>query len=166
MVNYSNSKIYKIVDNTNGNIYIGSTCKKLCQRLGQHRQDYKRYLDGKYNYVSSFKVLENENFEIILIENCENITNREELNARERHYIESLNCVNMFIPNRTQKEWIEINKDKILQNKKEYYIKNKVIITEKSKTKIHCDVCNCEVLKCNIAIHKRTSKHQNNMGNN
>ena len=49
---YSNAKIYKIVDNTN-NIYIGSTCKKLCQRLAQHRANYKQYLEG---FTTSFKI--------------------------------------------------------------------------------------------------------------
>ena len=38
MVNYQLGKIYKLVDNTNGNIYIGSTCKPyLSSRLVQHK---------------------------------------------------------------------------------------------------------------------------------
>ena len=36
-------KIYKIIDNTNGNIYIGKTEQKyLCERLSSHKYDYKK----------------------------------------------------------------------------------------------------------------------------
>ena len=45
--NYQNAKIYKIVDNTLDNIYIGSTCKTLEQRLKSHEQDYKKFKAGK-----------------------------------------------------------------------------------------------------------------------
>ena len=122
---YSNAKIYKIVDNTNNNIYIGSTCKKLCQRLAQHRCDYKRYLEGKSHFISSFKILENNDYDIILLEKCENITDKEGLRARERHYIETLECVNKRIEGRTINEWYNDNKDKISENKKVYYNENK-----------------------------------------
>jgi hypothetical protein len=71
---YQNAKIYKIVDNTNDNIYIGSTCKKLCQRLAQHRSNYKQYLNDKFSYITSFKILKNDDYDIVLIEEfpCEN----------------------------------------------------------------------------------------------
>ena len=46
MVNYANGKIYKIIDNTNNNIYYGSTCQKLKERKAQHIRGYKQYLIG------------------------------------------------------------------------------------------------------------------------
>ena len=45
MVNYQNGKIYKIIDYTNDNIYIGSTCEKLCRRIQKHKASYKCYLN-------------------------------------------------------------------------------------------------------------------------
>jgi hypothetical protein len=54
---YPKAKIYKIVCNITGVIFVGSTCKKLCQRIAQHREYYKQYLKGKHNYVTLFKVL-------------------------------------------------------------------------------------------------------------
>ena len=90
MVKYENSKIYKIVDNTNGNIYIGSTVKTLSQRLGQHRAAYKTYLNGKSGNCKSFEILKNGDYDIILLEECKNITNKEQLHARERFYIDNL----------------------------------------------------------------------------
>ena len=118
MVNYQLGKIYKIVCNTTGLIYIGSTCEPiLARRLAKHRTDYKRYFDGKSNYITSFKILENNNYEIILIENviCES---KDELHKKERFHIESYECVNKHIPGRTHTE---------------YYNENKEIIIEKSK---------------------------------
>jgi hypothetical protein len=104
MVNYNNSKIYKIIDNTNDNIYIGSTVKTLAQRLGQYRQDYKKYLNGKNTkYTSLFDILKNDNYDIILLEKPVNINSKDELNARERYYIDNLVCVNKSNNKKTNK---------------------------------------------------------------
>ena len=65
------AKIYKIIDNTNGKIYIGSTCKTLKHRLSGHERDYKRFLKGIYNNVSSFDIIKNDDYKIELIENCD-----------------------------------------------------------------------------------------------
>ena len=68
MSDFSKAKIYKIVCNVTGLVYIGSTIQKLSKRLSNHRHKYKQYLDNKSRYVTSFKILENDNYEIILIE--------------------------------------------------------------------------------------------------
>ena len=134
MVNYSQAKVYKIVDNTNGNIYVGSTCEPtLARRLAGHVGAYKKYLNGKYHYVTSFKILENNDYAIVLLEACENTTTKDELHARERIYVEALDCVNKIVPLRTQKEYYETNKDILLEKKKEYYETNKDILLEKAK---------------------------------
>jgi hypothetical protein len=134
MDRYKNGKIYKIVCNVTGKVYIGSTCKKtLAHRLAQHRADYKRFLDKKTEkYMTSFKVLENNNYSIILMEEypCET---KEQLLAQERYYIENNECVNKYIPNRTIKEYYEANKEQILEQQKEYYETNKEQISEYQK---------------------------------
>ena len=125
MVNYKYGKIYKIEDNTNGNIYIGSTCcRLLCQRLRKHVSDYKCYLNGKTGlYTTSFEILKNNDYFIELIEKvpCDS---RDELTKREGHYIRILKCVNKCVPGRTRKEWgkkyYEDNKEIILKYQKEY----------------------------------------------
>jgi hypothetical protein len=129
---YQNGKIYKIVDNTNGNIYIGSTCKKLCQRIAQHRASYKTYLDGKTDYMTSYDIIENAYFDIILIENYPCDT-KEQLHARERFYIETNNCLNKYIPTRNRAEYREDNKDKIKKYLTEYREDNKEKIKEQTK---------------------------------
>jgi hypothetical protein len=84
MVNYyySLGKIYKIVCNTTGKVYIGSTCcPRLCRRLTKHREDYNRFLKEKYHFVTSFSVLEGNNYKIVLLELCP-CSCKEELHAR------------------------------------------------------------------------------------
>ncbi len=131
MVNYQNGKIYKIVSNETDMIYIGSTCKLLCQRIAQHRTTYKAYQNGKYGFVTSFKLLEIGECEIILLEKFP-CNSREELIARERFYIETMNCVNKIIPTRTEEEKDD-NKIRIAEYQKQYKKDHKELISEKQK---------------------------------
>jgi hypothetical protein len=184
---YSSAKIYKIVCNVTGLIYVGSTCKLLCQRIAQHRTNYKRYLEGKFNYITSFKILENGDYNIILIEELKNCENIEQLRARERHYIESLECVNKRIEGRTpgeyrnthkeekkkiDKKYYELNKIKLIEKQKKYAEMNKDKIkeyqkeyTKTNKQKIICACCNKEIVKRNFKEHEKTLNHMKNKSN-
>ena len=136
MVNYNESKIYKIVSNVGNLIYIGSTTKKyLSTRLAQHKNNYKAYKKGTMRKTTSYQLFdeyEPDNCEIILIENV-NCNSKNELHARERYYIESFDCVNKCIPNRTDKERYQENKEHILEQCKVYYEDNKEQISGKKK---------------------------------
>ena len=46
MVNYKNGKIYKIECNETGEVYYGSTTRKLCDRMTDHRRGYRFWLEG------------------------------------------------------------------------------------------------------------------------
>ena len=136
MLDYSKSKIYRIVCNITGLVYIGSTSQSLIQRLQDHKFKYKSYLNKSNNYTSSFKIIENENYDIILIEDfpCER---KEQLHSRERFWIENTDCVNKNIPTRTkteyQKNWYENNKDKNKEYQKKWYENNKDKKKKKNK---------------------------------
>ena len=133
MPNYANSKIYKIWSPTHlDEIYIGSTSVPLSHRMAKHRYKYKMYKEGKTHYVTSFKILEYGDARIELIENVE-CKCKEELIAREGYYVRTLDCVNKVIPDRTQKEWRQENKEKIAQYKKEWYEKNRELTLQRAK---------------------------------
>ena len=127
---YNNSKIYKIesLNGEVGDIYIGSSKKQyLSSRLAEHKCLYKRWLDGKGNKCTSFKIFEKygvDNVKIKLIENV-NVNVKEELLNRESYFIQSLACINKNIPNRTKKEWREDNKEVIKEYHKKYYLNKK-----------------------------------------
>ena len=145
MVDYSNGKIYKITNNVNDYIYIGSTIKTLNQRFSNHKINYKRYLNEKNRNVSSYKLFDKydiENCSIELIENfpCDN---RTELEQQESVYINNNKafCVNNNIPGRTIKDYRIDNKDKI--NKK--------------------NICGCggKFTNSNKSMHYKSKKHLN-----
>ena len=155
MNKYNDSKVYKIVDNTNGNIYIGSTTHKyISQRLVKHRCAYKLYLEGCKKYMTSFKILENGDYDIILLENV-NCETKDQLTAKERYYIETLECVNLVIPGRTKQEWENENIDKIKLCKKKCYENAK----EKRSEVIECD-CGSIFQMCEKPRHNKSKKHQ------
>lgn len=140
MVNYQDGKIYKIICKSTGRIYIGSTCQKyLSSRLQGHLQRYRNY-ERDDHFVSSFPVLENNDWEIALIENYPCDT-KEELHARERYWKDnSPNSVNIRNPIRTKDDdRIYANKyrsehlDLVAKNKKKHYEKNKDNILLKQK---------------------------------
>lgn len=91
---YSKGKIYEIVCNINGDIYIGSSCQTyLSQRLALHVRSFRRWKKGKDSYCSSYSIIERNDYKIILIENYP-CANSEELRARENYWITQKNCVN------------------------------------------------------------------------
>ena len=107
--------IYKIECNETGEVYYGSTTKTLNKRITEHKSSCKGWKLGKYNFITSFNIIDRGNYSYSLIETVE-CEDRKQLEARERYYIENNECVNRNVPTRTQKEYNDLKKD----NKKEY----------------------------------------------
>ena len=120
MTDYQQGKIYKIIsDNTNA-VYVGSTVQTLSQRLATHVSHNKSHKLGLLNNCKSFDIIDLDNYMIVLIEPYP-CNSKEELKARERHWIESTpNCNNKNIPTRTHKEYYQDNKAKIIVQNAEY----------------------------------------------
>tara|TARA_Y100000593_G_scaffold92631_1_gene184913 strand:+ start:145 stop:576 length:432 start_codon:yes stop_codon:yes gene_type:complete len=89
--------IYKLVDNTNNNIYIGST-KDFIKRISHHKI---------IKDCSSTIILNNNNYNFIILEECDENIRYE----REQYYIDNMDNV--------------INKRDAVHNRKKYYQKNK-----------------------------------------
>ena len=158
----NNGKIYKIVDNTNNNVYIGSTCCSLKTRLTVHKSDYKRFLNGLFHNVTSFEIIKNNNYKIELLEDC-NIKTKQELLARERFFIKNNECLNKYIPGscdkgiqQYKKQWYIDNKDKLNNIHKAYNAKNK----DKANEKFVCQ-CGGRYTRCGKSIHNKSNKHIN-----
>jgi len=177
MVKYENGKIYKLVDNTNGNIYIGSTAEPLlARRLAKHKNNYKTYLHKKYHFLTSFIIMENQDYDIVLIENFP-CSSKDELHARERFFIESLDCVNKQRPGRTHKEHYLDNRERILEYSKQYRIKNKERISEYNKQpeqRVKINLRQRRIVDCpcgknfsygHRSRHEKSKRHQNYINN-
>ena len=124
---YHDAKIYLIRSPSRPDlIYYGSTIKTLEKRFIAHKYDAK-----KYN--KSSKILINCGDAIIVLVEDYPCESKYELECRERLYIENNPCINNRIPTRTDEEYYEGNKEKVLMHNKEYYEQNKekVLIQKK-----------------------------------
>ena len=114
---YQNGKIYKVLNTETDDIYVGSTCMELSDRMQYHiaAQPSKQ---GRKLY-QLMKELGDNVFYIELIENypCET---KEELRRREGHHIRLMGSLNMCIAGRTKQEWKEENREHILMQCREY----------------------------------------------
>ncbi len=99
---YKNAKIYKIIDNTNNDIYIGSTTQKyLSSRLSGHKKDAKNNKP-----CISKKIINNGDYKIVLIENY-SCNSKDELLSREQYYIDNFDCINKNRAKASHKELLE-----------------------------------------------------------
>jgi hypothetical protein len=85
---YNNGKIYKLVNSVDNQIYVGSTCSRLSKRLYLHKKKAIRKPNRRaYSHLNAIGW---DNVRIILIEDC-NVQTKNQLLAREQHYIDLLN---------------------------------------------------------------------------
>ena len=124
MPDYSKSKIYSIRSHQTDLIYIGSTIQTLALRLAGHVRDFKKFKNGKCNYITSFDMLKFEDYYIELI--CEfPCASKLHLSKKEGEYIRSSKCVNKNIAGRTSNQYYLDNKVKIKKYAKQYQLDNK-----------------------------------------
>ena len=140
MPDYQHGKIYMLESLVGGVRYYGSTCQPLFKRMSAHRGDYKKYLAGKYNYITSFEVVKHGDVKIVWIENVR-CNSKEELESREAHYIRENVCVNKCIPGAIaaaggkveyDAEYREANREKIVKREAEYRQANREQLLERS----------------------------------
>jgi hypothetical protein len=87
MNRYNNGKVYKLVNNIDNRIYVGSTCMPLAKRLYNHKtmaRNKPSHIHRELNTIGW------ENVRIILIE-IVNAQTKDQLLMREQFYIDLLN---------------------------------------------------------------------------
>tara|TARA_E500000305_G_C3996331_1_gene224751 strand:+ start:762 stop:1277 length:516 start_codon:yes stop_codon:yes gene_type:complete len=164
MVDYQNSKIYKIVCNITGETYYGSTTRPLKIRIRHHETQLtstSRHIINRGNYY----------YELLEEYPCEN---KEQLHQRERIYIENNPCINRQTPTRTSQEYRQDNIEHIKEvdrlkhindreNRnarcKKWYEDHKDEILEREKETMICE-CGCEIRKKGLRNHLKTPKHK------
>ena len=132
MPDYSKGKIYKLVNDSLGLTYIGSTTQSLSVRKAGHTCASRWYSKGKGNFMTSFKLFDSGVVDIVLIETC-CCSSKEELHSRERYWIENMECVNKCVPCRTLTEYREAHKDVIKAQKKKYRESHKDVLKAQEK---------------------------------
>jgi hypothetical protein len=162
-------RVYSIRSHQTTDIYIGSTTQILSKRMSDHRKDYKRYLNGQFAYVSSYKILQYEDAYIELEFEGE-FESKYALMKKEGEYIREKECVNKNVAGRTDAEyrvdnklqinkWREENKQYLLKYGKEYQEINREQILKKAKQTYECK-CGSTCRIVDKTKHNRTQKHQ------
>ena len=172
---FSKGKIYKITNDYNDDIYIGSTCNTLIKRFSQHKADHIREKNKDYPLYSLMNEIGFERFRIELIEDfvC---SDKYELRQKEGFYIRQMGTLNKKIAGRTKqeydkqykKQYNEVHKEEIQERTKEYndkyWEKNKEKLLEIKSEKIKCE-CGLFCTRSHLQRHKRTEKHNELMKN-
>jgi hypothetical protein len=165
---------YKIVCFISGACYVGSTCRPIARRLHQHEYNYRKYLENKNCFVTSFIILEKNNYQIRLIDSVECV-DKKQRNTIELFHILNENSVNKFHPGRDGKQYKQDNKEKINEQNKQYHQDNKEKRNEYSQQyrqdnkeqlnekKKELTICPCggQYTRTHQARHMKSKKHTN-----
>ena len=184
MPNYQDGKIYKIYNTVNDEIYIGSTTRKLSERMAEHRRCLNDLKKQHYPLYQAFREHGVDIFFIELIENC-TCNGKDELRKKEGEYIRLLKpSFNSSIAGRTKQEYENENKDNISKRKKQYYEDHKQHIIEQHKQhyeenkesilqrnkryyednnklineRLTCNICGCQVCRRGMSRHQKSQK--------
>lgn len=166
-------KIYKIIHTQSDIVYVGSTFNTLRNRWASHKAP-KYTKCAIHPYIKQYG---QEQFKIILIKEYE-VVDRTHLEAYEQLWINKLKCINISNTIKIQKHYSKnyYEKNKVLisekcktyrntnpeiikERKRLYRESNKEQISEKAKQKIICEVCNSSFRKGGINRHEKTKKH-------
>ena len=115
-MDYNNAQVYKLVNDVDDKVYVGSTCTPLAKRKAQHKSLAKKHKDRHvYKHMNAIGW---ENVSIILIESypCEN---REQLLRRERYWMDALkpelNKVRPFVTETERVIYLKKNTEKKIE---------------------------------------------------
>jgi len=190
-VDYSKMCIYKLehIDKPEL-VYVGSTTD-MTKRKTAHKFDTTNPKSKKYNQKKYEMIRANggwESFRMLLVEKYP-CSDSHEARRREAEVMKELKCnMNSISPftseedrkiqksksnaiyrqnnrqiiNEYKKEYYETNKQSIREKQNNYYENNKQILNEKQNVKIQCE-CGCISTRTNIAKHRKTKIHLNNM---
>jgi hypothetical protein len=109
MPNYTDGKIYKLVNDITKEFYIGSTCDKLTKRMSGHKTDIHRTPNSKK--IINFTVSGWDNVRIVLIKDGLGCENKEQLLRIENDELmihkDNKLCLNMKRAIQTREERAE-----------------------------------------------------------
>ena len=154
---YENGKIYRLINSTTGESYIGSTTEKLSIRYSKHKYLYKKYVENNKKfkpglYTTAVRLFNDGDSKIELVEEyaCES---RRELLERERYWIEWYKnyrggVVNKSMPFSTRQD-----------TNKRYYDSIKSTMREQ----VYCQHCDKSIKRYSLRNHKNSKKHIINM---
>jgi len=161
--------IYRMYSNDKQLNYYGKTTQRVYDRIKTHRNCYKRWKNGNGTFTSSYLVIDTDDWDYMVVERVE-YEHDYELKNKERDWVETNECVNKQMPNRSKKEYDEAyyeqNKEQLKEQSKQYRETNKEHIKErrkqyyqaKQKETVNCD-CGWVGNRHNLPRHLKSKRH-------
>ena len=152
MPDYSLCKIYKVINNVDNEIYIGSTTQLLCRRMAVHRCLAKNNLStcrlAIHKHMASVGV---DKCYIELVENypCKS---KEEQHKREGEWIRQIGTLNNKVAGRNHKDYRLEDPEHYKQKNIQYNEKHKEYICEY----LACALCGNQYMRKNRSRHQQT----------
>ena len=159
MVNYQNSKIYKIEPigvYDLGDIYIGSTSVGLNERWTNHKKQFKRKENSTTSLFNKYGI---ENCRIILIEDfpCNCV---DELRTRESYFIKTLACCNKNIPMQTAEGKKEKQRIYKINNQEKIKSREKIYNISYPEKKLQYRLANKDKIKLKDKNYRENNKEK------
>ena len=156
---YQRGKVYSISTVNRDKVYVGSSTRKISERITEHEYAYKSWLDGKGHYRSSYEIIKCDNYIVDLLENFPCST-KQELHSKEQEWLEkTTNCINKHKAC-TGKTMQEYNKE--YKKSEKYKDYKKEYDKQRMATKIICQ-CGAKTDLHNKFQHEKTIQHQTYM---
>ena len=126
--------------------YIGSTNQTLQERFRHHK-------NLKVNTSTSRFIIEAGDATAKILE-CGLYADKHAMHVRERYYIEIDReiVVNINIPSNSRSE-----------TNRNYLSRNRETVNSKKREKVLCELCNKSISRSNLATHKASDLHLNNL---
>ena len=142
--------------------YVGSTID-FPNRIQKHSTRYKCETSKEYNLKVYQCMRQNNGWENVKVMIIDKIiyNDKDEAREMETKFMLMFNAeLNSKYPKRSQKDYVEANKEKIAKQRKEpskeYYEANKEKIAERNKEKVACDICGKTLKKYCMSKHKKS----------
>ena len=143
-VDYSQAKIYKITNDYNDKVYVGSTCDTLVKRFSYHKKDRTRTRNLNRPLYQLINEIGFERFRIQLI--CEfPCEDKYQLKQKEGEYISAMGTLNVL----TAGNMVPSDEKRLHNEDRNRY----------KAEQIECE-CSCIIRRSDISTHKKTKKHQ------
>lgn len=158
MNKYHQTKIYKLTNTINDQIYVGSTIETLQKRLRQHMEKGKLWPNRKlYKMINNIGGWQYVNIELIESRQCNDVNEKKTL---ERKYILEIKPVlNYRKPSAVIINIIKDNKESVITWKKAHYEENKETILKYSAEFIECNICLKQYMRRHKNAHIKTKYH-------
>ena len=153
---FSKGKIYKITNDYNDHVYVGSTCDTLAKNFSKHKSDSTYRKNPLYKLINEIG-FERFRIELICDFPCEDKYQlRQKASEYIRLYGKALNLQSE--EKNEERKKLKEDRHKEIQSTVKENLEKRINHFKENNSIIVCE-CGCEIVKRGLKNHQRTQKH-------